>query len=68
MATVYISRKQYVESQMAPSHLTLRNPERSKSMSLRFLSLTCISCKGADLGHMLLLNINRKAYIGSPMV
>ena len=34
-------------------------------MSLRFRSL--IPCKGAELGHMLLLNINRKAYMGSPL-
>ncbi len=39
---------------------------RSKSRSLRFRSL--ISCTGAELGHMLLLNIKRKAYIGSPLV
>ncbi len=34
--------------------------ERSNSRSLRSL----ISCKGAELRHTLLLNINRKAYIG----
>ena len=39
--------------------------ERSISGSLRFRKLT--SRKGAELGHMLLLNINRKHYMGSPM-
>ena len=29
---------------------------------------TTISRKGADLGHMLLLNINRKASMGCPLV
>ena len=48
------------------SHLTLRDIEVSKSRSLRFLSL--ISGKGAMLLHMLLFNINRKAYLGSPFV
>ncbi len=38
--------------------------ERSKSRSLRFWSI--MFHKGAELGHMLLLNINRKAYMGSP--
>ncbi len=38
--------------------------ERSNSRSLIFWSL--ISCKGAELGHMLLLNIDSKAYMGSP--
>ena len=64
VVTAYINRKPYIESQMTPSHLTLRDLERSKSRSLRFRSL--ISRKGAELGHMLLLNINlnltRKAY------
>ncbi len=27
-----------------------------------------ISCKGAKLGHILLININRKAYTGNPLV
>ncbi len=35
------------------------------SRSLRFRKL--ISRKGAELGHMLLLNINRKPYMASPM-
>ncbi len=38
------------------SHLTLSDLKRSNSRSLIFWSL--ISCKGAELGHMLLLNIN----------
>ena len=50
---------------MAPSHLTLRNPERSKPRSLRFGSF--ISRKAAQLGPMLLLNIDRKPYMWSPM-
>ncbi len=51
-------------STMVSSHLTL-NLERSKSRSPRFRSL--ISRKGAELGPMLLLNINRKPYMGRPM-
>ena len=39
--------------------------ERSNSRSLRYRSF--ISCKGPELGHMLLLNINRKPYMGSPI-
>ncbi len=50
---------------MTPSHLTLSDLERSKSMSLRFRSLICY--KAAEFGHMLLLNINRKSYMGSPV-
>ena len=52
-------------SPMALSHLTLSDLERSKSRSLIFQSL--ISRKGAQLGPMLLLNINGKPYIGSTM-
>ncbi len=52
-------------SPMPLSSLTLSDLERSKSRSLRFRSL--ISCKGAYLGSMLLLNINRKPYMDSPM-
>ncbi len=47
------------------SHLTLGDLERSISRSFRFRNL--ISRKGSELGHMLLLNINRKAYMGSQM-
>ncbi len=50
---------------MTSSHLTLSDVQRSNSRSLTFCSL--IYHKGAELGHMLLLNINRKAYVGSPM-
>ena len=50
---------------MTPSHLTLSDLERSKSRSRRFRSL--ISSKGAELGHTLLLTINRKAHMGSLM-
>ena len=39
--------------------------ERSKERSLIFQSL--ISHKGAELGPMLLLTINRKPYMTSPM-
>ena len=52
-------------SPMTSSHLTLSDLKRSNSRSLWFRSL--ISCKGAELGHMLLLNINRKSYTRSPM-
>ncbi len=34
-------------------------------LSLKFWKLTCH--KGVALGHMLLFNINRKPYMGSPM-
>ncbi len=44
----------------------LSDLERSMSWSLRFGIL--ISFKGAELGHMLLLNISRKAYMASPLV
>ena len=54
-----------MESQKTPSHLTLSDIKRSKSKSLRSQSL--ISCKGGGLGHMLLLNINKKAYMGNLM-
>ncbi len=52
-------------SPIAHMHLTLSNLEMSKSWSLGFRSL--ISRKGAHLGPMLLLNINRKLHMGSPM-
>ncbi len=47
-------------SPMTPSHLNLSGCERSESRSLRFPST--ISRKGAELGHVLLLTINRKPY------
>ncbi len=50
---------------IAPLDLTLSNIERSKSKSLRLQSF--ISRKGAQLGHMLLLNTNGKPYMGSPI-
>ncbi len=52
-------------SPVKSTHLTLSDHEESNSRTLRFRSL--ISCEGAELGHMLLLNINRKAYMESPM-
>ncbi len=56
-----------MKSQITSSHSTLSDPERSKSMTVRFQSL--ISSKEAALGDMLLLlNINRDAYMGSPLI
>ncbi len=52
-------------SPMTLLHLTLRGLERSISRSLRFERL--IPHKSAELGHMLLLNANRKSYTGSPI-
>ncbi len=54
-----------METPMSPSHSTLSDLKSSKSRSLRFRSL--IFCKGAELGHVLPLNINRKPYMGSLM-
>ena len=48
-----------MRSPNAPLHLTLSDPERSNSRSLRFQSV--ISRKGAKL------TINRKTYMASPM-
>ncbi len=53
-----------MEGPMALSCMTLSDLESSKSRSLKLQSL--ISCKGAKLGHKLLLNTNRKKYMGSP--
>ena len=50
---------------MTPSFLTLSDFERSTSRSLGFQCL--ISRKGVELGPMLLLIINRKPYMASPM-
>ena len=50
---------------MAPSDLTLSDLERSYSRSIRFQS--GIPCKGAKLGPKLILTINRKPYMASPM-
>ncbi len=52
-------------SDMTPSHLTLSDLERSRSWSLGFQSL--ISRNAAKLGLMLLLTINKKPYMGSPI-
>ena len=61
MLLLNINEKPYIVSQMAPSYLTLGDPEMSNLMSLRFRGH--IYQKGAKLGHVLLLNINRKPYI-----
>ncbi len=52
-------------SPMALSHLTFSDLERSNSRSPKFEALHCIARKGAELGPMLLLDINRKSYMGS---
>ena len=44
-----------MESSITPSQLTLSDFERSKSGSLRFGNF--VSCKGAELGHMILLTL-----------
>ncbi len=51
-----------MESPTVRLALTLSGLERSKS--LRFFP-AIISHKGTELGHMLLLDINRKSYVGS---
>ncbi len=49
---------------MATSHLTLSDPERQiQGHSTRSL----IFQKGVQLNHMIILNISRKPYVGSPM-
>ncbi len=65
MLLLNINRKAYKGIHMILSHLTLSDLERSNSRSLAFQSL--ISCKGAELGHMLLLNSDRISYKESPM-
>ncbi len=50
-------------SPMTLSHLILSDLERSISRSLRYQRL--ISRKAAALGNMLLLDTNRKSYMGS---
>ncbi len=67
MLLLDINKNPYMGSQVAVLNLTFSDLEMSKSRSLRFQSL--LSFKGALLGHMLLLNINRKPepYMGSPM-
>ena len=49
---------------MVPAHLTFSGLEWSESRSPRFRSF--IPRQGGHLGDMLLLNINRKPYMGSP--
>ncbi len=53
-----------MRSPNTPLHLTLSDLERSRSRLFIFSSL--IPRKGAKLGPMLLLNINRKPCMGSP--
>ena len=54
---MYINMKPYMESQMT-SHLTLSNLE-VKGL---------VYCKESELDHMLVLNINTKAYMGSTLM
>ncbi len=54
-------------SPTAPFYLIVSDSERSKSRSLKFRGLIHVSRKGAELGHVLLLNTNREPYMGSPM-
>ncbi len=65
MLLLNITRKPYMGSPMAPSHMTLSDLERPKSRLPRFRTL--ISRKRAQLGPTLVLNINRKPYMGTPM-
>ena len=51
-----------MDSPVTSSRMTLSYFERTNSRSLTFQSL--ISRKGAELDHMLLLDINGKAYMG----
>ncbi len=66
MITVYVNWKPCMASPMTSSHLTLSDLERSNPRSLRFRNL--ISWKGAELVHMLVLNIGRKAYMRNQMI
>ena len=50
---------------MTPSHLTLSD---LKGQSQGHSDFEDISCKGAELSHLLLLNINRKLYMGGSLV
>ncbi len=68
MLLLNINSKAYMVSPMTLLHLTLSDIERSNPRSLTFRSLIhVISYKGRELGHMLPLNINRKAYRESPV-
>ena len=60
MLLLNINGKAYMGSPMTLSDMTLSDLERSKCKSLKFQSL--IFRNGAELGHMLLLDINRKPY------
>ena len=51
---------------MTPLHLPLSDLEGQNQVHSAFEAL--MSCKGAELGHMLLLNINTKPYMGSPLM
>ncbi len=66
MLLLDITRKSYTWSPMTLSHLTLRDLGRSKSRSRRYRSI--MSHKRAELGHMLLLEINRKVCMGGPFM
>ncbi len=50
---------------MTQSHLTLSDIERSKSRSLRFRSF--VSCNEAE-PYVTIKDLNRKAYMGSPLL
>ena len=60
--------KQDTGSPMASIHLTLGDLEKSKARPFRLwrLNTMYISLVKKTLGHMLLLNINRKSYRGNP--
>ncbi len=58
------NRKSYMGSSMAPSHLRLSDPESSQPLPISFWSL--ISRKTAALDNLLLLNTNRKLFVGRP--
>ncbi len=60
VVTIFINGKPYMET------FDLQLIWKSKSKSLRFRN--CISYNAEELGHMLLLNINRKVYIGSQLM
>ena len=61
-----INRNSYTESPTAPSDLTLCDLERSKLSHPEFKALY-IYRNGVKLAPMLLLTINRKVYMASPM-
>ncbi len=70
-----ISRKPYIDSRMTPSHLALSQGYSVKVTqivkpynSLRSRPLSMCQATDKELGHMLLLNINRKPCMGSPLV